>query len=172
MREPADAERVRRLAAELGRVVPRGTRMYLTGGATAVLEGWRESTADIDVRFEPDSDAALRRISELKEELAVNVELASPLDFLPALPGWQDRSRFRLREGNLEVFDFDPYSQALSKLERGFELDRKDVRAMVEAELVKPELLLELFEEIESELYRFPAVDPNDLRATVEALSS
>lgn len=172
MREPADAERVRRLAAELGRVVPPGTRMYLTGGATAVLEGWRDSTADIDVRFEPDSDAALRRISELKEELAVNVELASPLDFLPALPGWQDRSRFRLREGNLDVFDFDPYSQALSKLERGFELDMKDVRAMVEAGLVEPERLLELFAAIEPELYRFPAVDPQSLRAAVESLSS
>ncbi|MGN6276070.1 MAG: DUF6036 family nucleotidyltransferase [Solirubrobacterales bacterium] len=172
MREPADAERVRRLAAELGRVVPRGTRMYLTGGATAVLEGWRPSTVDIDVRFEPDSDAALRRISGLKEELDVNVELASPLDFLPALPGWRDRSRFRFREGNLEVFDFDPYSQALSKLERGFELDRRDVRGMVEAELVKPERLLELFEEIESELYRFPTVDPNELRIAVESLGA
>lgn len=172
MREPADAERVRRLAAELGRVVPRGTKMYLTGGATAVLEGWRESTADIDVRFEPDSDAALRRISELKEELAVNVKLASPLDFLPALPGWQDRSRFRLREGNLEVFDFDPYSQALSKLERGFELDMKDVRAMVKAGLVESKRLLELFAAIEPELYRFPAVDPQSLKAAVESLSS
>src|SRR5262249_1264202 len=107
---------------------------------------------------------------ELKEELDVNVELASPLDFLPALPGWQDRSRFRFREGNLEVFDFDPYSQALSKLERGFELDQEDVRGMVEAELVKPDRLLELFGEIEPELYRFPAVDPKDLRAAIESL--
>lgn len=172
MREPVDAERVRRLAVELGRVVPPGTRMYLTGGATAVLEGWRESTIDVDVRFEPDSDAALRRISELKEELEVNIELASPLDFLPALPGWQDRSRFRMREGDLEVFDFDPYSQALSKLERGFELDMEDVRAMVEAELVEPKCLLELFAAIEPELYRFPAVDPQSLRAAVESLSS
>lgn len=53
------------------------------------------------------------------ERLSVNVELASPLDFLPPLPGWRDRSRFRFRAGNLEVFDFDPYSQALAKLERG-----------------------------------------------------
>jgi hypothetical protein len=72
--------------------------MYLTGGATAVLAGWRESTVDIDVRFEPDSDAALSRISEIKEDLSVNVELASPLDFLPPLDGWRDRSRFRFRE--------------------------------------------------------------------------
>ena len=172
MREQADAERIRRLAAELGRVVPPGTKMYLTGGATAVLEGWRPSTVDVDVRFEPDSDEALRRISALKEELAVNVELASPLDFLPELPGWKERSRFRFREGNLEVFDFDLYSQALSKLERGFELDLEDVRNMVLSARIDPERLGELFQMVESELFRFPAVNPADLRRAVESLNS
>jgi len=144
--------------------------MYLTGGATAVLEGWRPSTVDIDVRFEPDSDAALRRIAELKERLQVNVELASPLDFLPPLEGWKERCRFRLRAGNLEVFDFDPYSQALSKLERGFDLDLRDVAEMVRGRQVDPVRLLELFERIESELFRFPAVDPARLRQAVEDL--
>jgi len=170
MREAADAERIERLARELGRVVPPGTRMYLTGGATAVLEGWRDSTVDVDVRFEPDADAALSRIRDLKEELAINVELASPLDFLPPLPEWQERSRFRLREGNLEVFDFDPYSQALSKLQRGFELDLRDVRSMVDAGQVDRAKLLDLYTSVEDELYRFPAVDPPSLRVAVEAL--
>jgi hypothetical protein len=144
--------------------------MYLTGGATAVLEGWRASTVDVDVRFEPDSDAALRAIAGLKERLQVNIELASPLDFLPPLKGWQERSRFRLRFGNLEVFDFDPYSQALSKLERGFDLDLRDVAAMVEAGQVEPPRLLELLAGIEPELFRFPAVDPSRLRRAVETL--
>jgi Nucleotidyltransferase of unknown function (DUF6036) len=144
--------------------------MYLTGGATAVLEGWRASTVDVDVRFEPDSDAALRQVAELKERLQVNVELASPLDFLPPLADWQDRSRFRLRTGNLEVFDFDPYSQALSKLERGFELDLRDVAEMVRAGLVEPARLLELYEEVEPQLFKFPAVDPAQLRRAVENL--
>lgn len=170
MRELADAERIGRLVREIGRAVPQGTRMYLTGGATAVLEGWRATTVDVDVRFEPDSDAALRRIAELKEELQLNVELASPLDFLPPLPGWKERSRFRLREGNLEVFDFDPYSQALSKLQRGFELDLADVASMVRESQVEPATLLSLFDEIEAELFRFPAVDPATLRAAVESL--
>jgi hypothetical protein len=170
MRERADAERLRRFAAELGRAVRAGTKMYLTGGATAVLEGWRDSTVDIDVRFEPDSDPALRRIAALKEELAVNIELASPLDFLPELPGWRERSRFRLREGNLEVFDFDLYSQALSKLERGFELDLEDVGSMVRSGEVEPDRLLELFEAIEPQLYKFPAVDPVELRRSAESL--
>ncbi len=172
MRDPADAERIQRLARELGRAVAPGTRMYLTGGATAVLEGWRESTADIDVRFEPDSDAALSRIAEIKERIAINVELASPLDFLPELDGWRDRSRFRFREGNLDVFDFDPYSQALSKLERGFELDLADVRSMVDSGQVEPAKLRELFEGVEAELYRFPAVDPATLRAAVDSLQA
>jgi hypothetical protein len=170
VRESADAERIERLARELGRVVPAGTRMYLTGGATAVLEGWRPSTVDVDVRFEPDSDAALRQIAMLKERLQVNVELASPLDFLPALGGWQERSRFRFRTGNLEVFDFDLYSQAMSKLERGFELDLRDVAAMVDSGQVEPGRLLQLFEEIEPDLYKFPAIDPIRLRNAVEDL--
>lgn len=170
MRSAADAERIERLARELGRVVVAGTRMYLTGGATAVLEGWRPSTIDIDVRLEPDSDPALRRLAELKEELEVNVELASPLDFLPPLPEWQERSRFRLREGNLEVFDFDPYSQALSKLARGFELDLEDVASMVDSGLVEPGRLRELFGEIEAELFRFPAIDGSRLRKALDSL--
>ena len=172
MRDAADAERIALLARELGRAVAPGTRMYLTGGATSVLEGWRDSTVDVDVRFEPDSDEALNRIRDLKEELSLNVELASPLDFLPPLPEWQARSRFRFREGNLEVFDFDPYSQALSKLQRGFELDLTDVRSMIASGQVEPERLLELFEAIESELFRFPAVDPKSLRTAVESLTT
>jgi Nucleotidyltransferase of unknown function (DUF6036) len=171
LRDAADAERIRRLARELGRVVSPGTRMYLTGGATAVLEGWRESTVDIDVRFEPDSDSALSRIRDLKEELALNVELASPLDFLPPLPGWEERSRFRFRDGDLEVFDFDPYSQALSKLQRGFDLDLEDVKSMVRSGQVEPARLRELLDAIEPHLYRFPAVDPASLRAAVESLT-
>jgi phytoene dehydrogenase-like protein len=171
VREAADAQRIERLARELGRAVPPGTRMYLTGGATAVLEGWRQSTVDVDVRFEPDADAALERIRDLKEELAINVELASPLDFLPPLPGWEERSRFRLREGNLEVFDFDPYSQAMSKLQRGFELDLQDVRSMVDSKQVEPAKLRQLFDAIEPELYRFPAVDPQGLQTAVEQLN-
>ena len=135
-----------------------------------MLEGWRPSTVDVDVRFEPDSDAALRQIAELKERLQVNVELASPLDFLPPLEGWRERSRFRFRAGNLEVFDFDPYSQALSKLERGFELDLQDVAQMMHAGQVEPARLLQLFEGIEPELFRFPAVDPVRLRQAVEGL--
>ena len=117
------------------------------------------------------SRTATRRCGRSQSQrLQVNVELASPLDFLPPLPRWQERSRFRLRAGNLEVFDFDPYSQALAKLERGFELDLDDVSKMVQAGHVESGKLLELLDEIEGDLFRFPAVDPRQLRRAVEDL--
>jgi len=143
--------------------------MYLTGGATAVLEGWRATTVDIYVRFEPDSDDLLRHIPALKERLQVNVELASPPDFIPELPGWRDRSPFVTREGALDVHHFDPCSQALSKLERAFEQDLDDVREMLARGLVDPVLARQLFDAIEPELVRYPAIDPVSFRARVQA---
>jgi hypothetical protein len=172
MRPRVDAERVLAFARELGRLTRTPARMYLTGGATAVLEGWRASTVDIDVRFEPDLDELLRVIPGLKEQLQVNVELASPPDFIPELPGWRERSPFVAREGNLSVHHFDPYSQALSKLERAFDQDLEDVRDMVERGLVDPPTALQLYEAIEPDLYRYPAIDPPSFRTRVRAAFS
>jgi hypothetical protein len=138
MRPPVDAERIRELATALGRIPGPPVRLYLTGGATAVLEGWRLSTVDVDLRLEPDDDALLRALPALKERLSINVELASPPDFVPELPGWRDRSPFLFREGRVSVYHFDPYSQALSKIARGFTQDADDVRELISRGLVEP----------------------------------
>ena len=62
-------------------------RVYLTGGACAVLQGWRDSTLDVDLKLVPDSDALLQAIPRLKESLEINVELAAPDQFIPEVPG-------------------------------------------------------------------------------------
>jgi hypothetical protein len=90
MRPPVDADTIRALARELAQVAREPTTIYLTGGATAVVEGWRASTVDVDLRIEPASDVLLRRIATVKDELGVNVELVSPTDFVPELPGWRE----------------------------------------------------------------------------------
>lgn len=173
MRPPVDAARIRELARRLGRVAPARTRIYLTGGATAVLEGWRASTIDVDVRFEPESDALLRAVVDLKDRLGINVELASPPDFIPELPGWRERSPHVFREGNVDVHHFDPYSQALSKIERGFAHDLADVHEMFDGGLVDRARLIELYESVEPELYRYPAIDPAAFRRKLQdALST
>jgi hypothetical protein len=157
------------LARELGRVAPAPVRIYLTGGSTAVLEGWRESTVDVDLRLEPEAEDLMRALQGLKDSLGINIELASPPDFIPELPGWRQRSPLVITEGNVSVHHFDLYSQALSKIERGFKHDLADLAAMIDRDLVDPVRLRALYEQIEPELYRYPAIDPPAFRRKLEA---
>jgi len=167
MRALADAERIRRFMAGLADAARADTRVYLTGGATAVLLGWRPSTIDIDLRLVPEHDSLLRALPELKETLHVNVELASPLDFIPVPAGWEDRSPFITRIGRVSFHHFDLYAQALAKVERGHAQDVADVRDMVARRLVEPATIRRYFAEIEPQLYRYPAVDPASFRRAV-----
>ena len=168
MRELANAERIRRFMRALGAEADSDGAAFLTGGATAVLLGWRPTTIDIDISFLPEADRVLTAIPRLKEELRVNVELVGPGDFIPLPRGWQGRSVFAAREGRLTFYHFDPYSQVLAKLERGHAQDLEDVRAFVASGLVNPLQALAYFRELEPELYRFPAVDPPSFRRSVE----
>lgn len=56
-----------------------------------------------------------------------------------------------------------------TKLERGHVHDLEDVKALVERGLVDPQRALAYFDEIEGELYRYPALDPKSFRERVEA---
>jgi hypothetical protein len=168
MRRPVDAERIRRFMRELGDEAEKDVRLYFTGGATAVLYGWRPSTVDVDVKLEPESDRLFRALPRIKEKLEINVELASPDQFIPELPGWQERSVFIAREGRLSFYHYDFYAQALAKIQRGHSRDLTDVRQMIDWGLVDHEELRRRFEEIEPRLYRYPAIDPAAFRRAVE----
>lgn len=170
MRKQVDSTRLVDFLVALGTAVRVPATVYLVGGSSAVMAGWRSTTRDVDLYVEEDD--VLRVIPRLKEELATSVEVASPLDFVPELPGWRERSPYLRTEGLVTVRDFDFYSQALSKLERGFDQDRTDVAAMVERGLVEPRRLRELFAAVEDAFYLFPAVDVAHLRKAVESLAS
>ena len=169
MRGLTDREALSRFMRALGKAATADARVYFTGGVTAVLFGWRDSTIDIDLELVPDHDELLRAIATLKDDLRINVELAAPSHFIPEVPGWEMRSPFITREGRLSFYHYDLYAQALAKIERGHAQDRLDVRAMRDAGLVQTERLRELFAAIESEMYRYPAIDPPSFRAAVEA---
>jgi hypothetical protein len=158
MRRPVDRAGLEAFIHAVGRAAHFPARVYFVGGATAVLHGWRDTTADIDLRCIGDEDLA-PTLSRLRDELEVCIELTSPDQFIPPLPGWEERSPFIGREGPVDFLHYDLYSQALAKIERGFARDLADVREMVDAGLVEKARLLECFEEIRGELPRFPAID-------------
>lgn len=152
----------------LGREARGSGSVYFTGGASALLIGWRSSTVDIDIRLDPEPPGIFQAIARLKQELNINVELASPQDFLPPLPGWRDRSVFIGKCGKISFYHYDFTAQALSKLSRGYDRDLNDVRAMYAQRLFSLEDLRNCLRAIEPELIRFPSLNPDTLKGRVD----
>jgi hypothetical protein len=168
MRSNIDPQKIKQLMQALGREANGSGCIYFTGGASALLIGWRSSTVDIDIRLDPEPPGIFQAIARLKQELNINIELASPQDFLPPLPGWRDRSMFIGTQGQISFYHYDFTAQALSKLSRGYDRDINDVRAMYEQKLFSLKDLRDCFEVIEPELIRFPSLDPDALRGKIE----
>ena len=116
-----------------------------------VYEGYRPQTIYIDISFEVDDrdhSAFVDTVRDLKERLSLNIEEASPAEFIPLPSGYRERSPFIGRYGQLEVFHFDLYSTALSKIERGTESDFDDVLSLLRSGRIELALLTGFFEEI------------------------
>jgi hypothetical protein len=169
MRKPLDRRGLRQLFKELAASAPRteDVRVYLTGGTTAVEQGWRDSTIDADLSA--DSDKVFTDIPRIKEKLNLNVEFAKPTDFVPSLAGEGERHIFVDVVGKLSFYHFDPYGQAFSKIVRGFTHDYDDVRAMVRAGWVEPRELVRMVKALsETDFLKYPRLSKNAVLRAVE----
>ncbi|MFN8224594.1 MAG: DUF6036 family nucleotidyltransferase [Gaiellales bacterium] len=169
MRGLVDRARLDEFMTRLGGRAQVDAECLLIGGATAVALGWRDATIDIDLELVPQNDDLLRAVAELKHALGINVELVSTADFIPPLPGADERSLFETKRGHLTFRHVDPYAQALAKLERGHARDVADVKEMARRGLIESTRLRELFAAIEPELFRYPAIDPPSFASAVAA---
>lgn len=172
MRQNTTRERIERLMRELGASVTSEGRVYFTGGVSAVLLGWRETTLDVDLKADPEPAGFFESLPRLKDALDINIELASPDQFVPPLPDWSERCLLIAQHGRVTFYHYDFYGQALSKIERAHARDRDDVGRMLESGLVKPQRLLELFHDVEPLLIRYPAIDAEKLRSRVSAIAT
>src|SRR5580692_12899521 len=93
MRRRVTIETLHQFMRELAAAARSPGKVYFTGGTTALLLGFREQTIDIDLRLDPEPAGAFEAIAVLKNRLDLNVELASPEDFIPAGPDWREQSR-------------------------------------------------------------------------------
>ncbi len=69
MRQKVTAARLDEFMKALGSGVTEAARVYLVGGASSVLLGWRDSTIDVDLKLAPESDEILRRFSQIEDQL-------------------------------------------------------------------------------------------------------
>src|SRR5947209_3025789 len=118
MRRKVTPERIHEFMRELSAASTSPGTVYLAEGGTSLLLGIRETTIDLDLRLDPEPKGAFEAIAALKNKLDINVELASPLDFIPAPADWREKSTFIDRIGSLDFYHFDLRLQALAKIER------------------------------------------------------
>lgn len=130
-------------------------RLYLVGGTSLLLVAAKTATLDMGLQYEVDpSDHTefVHCIRQVSRQMAIPVERASPSHFIPLPAGYAERHQFIGRYGQLDVFHFDFYSVALSKLHRGNEKDFTDVIAMVQRDLVSLPQLKQYFAEVLAQL--------------------
>jgi hypothetical protein len=168
MRRRVTTETLRQFMEELAAAARSPGSVYLTGGASALLLGFRPQTIDIDLKLDPEPAGAFEAIAALKNRLGLNVELASPDDFIPAPPDWRERSRHIASIGPLQFFHYDFSLQALAKLERGHAQDLEDVAGLLRGGHVTAEELRRRFAQIEPGLLRYPAIAPGQFKKKVE----
>jgi hypothetical protein len=159
MRRNVTPEKLRRFMHELAAHARSGGNVFFTGGATALLLGLREQTIDLDLKFDPEPQGVFEAISRLKNTLDVNVELASPGDFIPVAPDWKERSLFIDKIGDLQFFHFDLQAQILAKIERGYPHDLQDARDLLSRQRITSEQLCAYFAAIKPLMARYPALD-------------
>ncbi len=131
MRQRVGQQEIEQFLVQVGRTRQPG-RLYLTGGAALVHRGIRPGqTLDIDIQITADPANLTAQVAQLKQQLNINIEFASPGDFIPLPTQWETRSQFIKRYNQVDVFYFDWYSIALSKMQRANRQDVVDVQLLV-----------------------------------------
>ena len=144
----------------LGERSPVAGALYVLGGSALCLLGSPRTTADVDSTFEAESGSLEEfqaTVAELAEEMRLDVEAVPLEEFIPLAPQARQRRRPVGRYGRLDVYLFDLYSIALSKIALGFEADLEDVMFLLRERLIE-------FGELES---HFNAVLPDAPKADI-----
>ncbi|MBL7065839.1 MAG: hypothetical protein ISS49_16810 [Anaerolineae bacterium] len=138
--EPVTLATLQSFLQRLGERSPGAGDFYLLGGSALCLLGNPRTTVDVDYTFELDTGSVEQfevTVAELAAEMCLDVEAVPPGEFVPLPPQAHERRRLVGRYGQLDVYIFDPYSIALSKIARGFEADLEDVMFMLREGLIE-----------------------------------
>ena len=136
--------------------------------------GLRSATLDVDYDADADDPAALEdlelAIRALKNVLDINVEPASPGNFLPVSPNVRARSRYVGRFGSLSVYYYHLPSLVIAKAARGYEQDLDDAEQLIRtAEVTWPEID-EAWAEMRARPTGWLRYEPDDVQRRLDVL--
>jgi hypothetical protein len=151
LHQPASRAEIEEFLQRLGDEFDLPAKLYLVAGATLVFEEIRAQTLDIEISIEVSQPALgdiYCSIRDIRDELDLSVVEVSPGEAIPLPAGYAERHMAVGRFGTIDVFHFDLYSVALSRLARGREQDYQDVVALLRMKRIAWPKLNEYYKEI------------------------
>ena len=147
----------------LGERVPPASQLMLIGGSALALLGSPRLTIDIDFVGDDLHPTPLHRtLMQVARELKIHLEPVPLEQFIP-MPSGNENRNIRIGQfGNLEIYVVDPYSIALSKLDRGLETDFEDLLFLIRNNFISMPKLEHITKATLSQARQFD-LDPNIL---------
>lgn len=137
--EPITTEILVEFLNRLGQRFPDQATLYLLGGSALLLLGNPRQTLDIDYTTDlnPEQQRALENtMNQLASQYRLDIESVPIGEFIPLPPDAETRRRFIGRFGQIDVYLYDLYTIALSKIARGFDTDLEDVVFLIKTNLI------------------------------------
>jgi len=162
--EPVTSVAIETFLQRLGERYTGPAVLYLLGGGALCLLGSPRETRDVDFAPEvpPEAMDDFRHcIADLSAEMRLDLEEVPLAEFMPLPPLADQRRRIVGRYGQIQVYIFDPYSIALSKIARGFESDLEDVIFMLHSGLIEHGELEDHFRAILPQASKYD-IDPKE----------
>jgi hypothetical protein len=165
------ANEIRKFLKQLGERYPYPGTLYLLGGSAISLLGNPRPTVDIDYAADFSSaDAPLLQVMrEIAKEMDLDLEEVPLREFIPLPNGADQRHRSIGQFGQLQVYVFDPYSIALSKVARGFETDLEDVVFLLRRKFIAIKELEAMIMAALPQVHAYD-IDPREFRQNWETL--
>ncbi|MCP4428468.1 MAG: hypothetical protein GY803_28625 [Chloroflexi bacterium] len=151
------------------RCKPESTLFLLGGGALEMLGGARP-TVDLDyVGNDLQPDKLQQLMIQIADEIHIELEAVPIAKFVPLPTNAHKRAILVGEFGNLTVYIFDPYTIALSKLDRGFDTDIEDILFLIQRQLITVKQLAEFVENAASHAHQFD-LEPEVMRRHLQVL--
>ena len=150
----------------LGTIYPKPATLYLLGGGALCLLGSPRRTLDIDCTLGEITDQEQKFVQIMEtvaDEMRLELEVIPIQEFTPIPADSESRHQFIGQFGLIEVFIYDPYTIAVSKLARGLETDLQDVLFLLQRSIINLDRLSEYVDAAIPVAWEYD-VDPADLR--------
>ena len=166
------SDQIHTFLTELGSQYTRPATLVLLGGGALCLLGSERPTMNIDYVGNDIRKNDLQRVIDgVAEQLQIVIDAVPIEQFIPFPPGSDNRRMLIGQFGQITVYVLDPYTIALSKLDRGFDTDIDDVVFLIRRNFIAFQQLEEVVQNALQRANEF-SLDPQAIRSHLQSVQN